>query len=554
MSAPPATRGDPAPLTVEIALRLPSLRRGAPQVIAGRHNLGRAIRWVHSSEVQNISQLLRGGEMLLMTGLAISKRPEVQRRFIRELATRGVAALVIELGAVYRELPGEIVREAETRELPLVVLHREVPFVEVTEEIHSAIVSRQLSVLRAADDLHVRLAALMVDGAGIPELLATLATSIANPVLLEQAGHGVLYHATYRATADEALAAWGVDAGDPSHRAAVPVIVAHGQEWGRLVALALDSPLDDFDRAAVEHAVPLIALELVRTGQESVLRARERGNFLADVLGGRIRAQDAEARAAALGLEPPADRLLPIAMAAASRQSPSASSEVMSPAVWHEVRDALRSAGLRSIIGTRAAENDMLMVLAIAGGLTRVMAVEAVVTATRRAAARAAGNGDAVVIAAGEMVDGWDGMPRALRRAVETAVLAQGAPSRSWHDATMPDLARLLWSLRRDVHVREFVEQRLRPLLEHDRTHGAQLLPTLETLCDHRWQKAEAARTLGVNRQSLYPRIERVERILDADLEDHDTRLSLELALRLHRHIERPGAYDDQPSTTSGGP
>jgi purine catabolism regulator len=527
-----------------MALRLPSLRRGAPQVVAGHSGLGNAIRWVHSSEVKNISQLLRGGELLLMTGMTIGKRPEAQRRFIRELVDCGIAALVIELGQVYRELPAEIVREAETRELPLVILRREVPFVEVTEEIHSAIVSRQLSILRRADKLYAQLAALMIDGAEIPELLAALAASIANPVLLEQEGHGVLYHATYRATADEALAAWSVDAGDPSHRVGIPVIVAHGQAWGSLVALALDSPLDDFDRAAVEHAVSLVALALVRSGQESVLRARERGNFLADVLGGRIRAEDAEVRAAALGLEPPADRLLPIAMAAAIRQSPSGPSEITWSAVWREVRDALQAVGLRSIIGMRAAENDMLIVLAVADGMTRAMAVEAIVRATRPATDRAAGHADAVVIAAGEMVAGWEGMPRALRRALETAVLAQGAPPRAWHDATMPDLTRLLWSLRGDVHLGEFVEQRLRPLLEHDRTHSAQLLPTLQTLCEHHWHKAEAARGLGVNRQSLYPRIQRIQSVLGDNLDDPETRLSLELALRFHRQIERPGGHE----------
>ena len=151
-----------------------------------------------------------------------------------------------------------------------------------------------------------------------------------------------------------------------------------------------------------------------------------------------------------------------------------------------------------------------------------------------------AGNADAVVIAAGELVGGWDEAPRALRQALETAVLAQDAPSRAWHDATMPDLTRLLWSLRDDPHVQDFVTQRLRPLLEHDGTHGARLLPTLETLCEYRWHKAQAARALGVNRQSLYPRIERIERILGEDLEDSETRLSLELALRFHRHVGRP--------------
>jgi purine catabolism regulator len=537
MPASLTTSSDAPALTVEMALRLPSLRRGAPQVVAGRRGLRRVIRWAHSSEVQNISELLQGGELLLMTGMAIGKRPDAQRRFIRELAARDVAALVIELGQVYRELPPGIVAEAEAHSLPLVALRREVPFVAVTEEIHSAILSRQLSVVRSADEVHGRLLALMIDGGEIPDLLAGLATAVANPVLLEQQDKGVLYHATYRATVDEALAAWSVDAEDPAQRVAVAVSAPHGQVWGRLVVLALDSALDDFTSAAAQRTAQLVALALLRSGQESVLRARERGNFLSDVLSGRVSAEDAAVRAAALGLQPPYDRLLAIVMVDAP---PREHSEISWPGVWHAIREALRAAGVRAIVGTRAAENQMLIVLDIPGGMRRAAAVEGVVSATRRVADRLAANADAVVIAAGEVVDGWDAAPRALRHALDTAVLARGAPPRAWHDATMPDLTRLLWSLREDPHVREFVEQRLRPLLEHDRTHGARLLPTLETLCEHQWRKAEAARALGVNRQSLYPRIERIERILADDLEDPEARLSLELALRFHRSVEHP--------------
>ena len=44
-----------------------------------------------------------------------------------------------------------MVRQAEADGLPLVVLRREVPFVEVTEEIHTAILSRQLWLLRQVE-------------------------------------------------------------------------------------------------------------------------------------------------------------------------------------------------------------------------------------------------------------------------------------------------------------------------------------------------------------------------------------------------------------------
>ena len=58
-------------LTVEMALALPSVRRGLPKVVAGRRNLDRPIRWAHSSEVPDIARLLKGGELLLITGMGI---------------------------------------------------------------------------------------------------------------------------------------------------------------------------------------------------------------------------------------------------------------------------------------------------------------------------------------------------------------------------------------------------------------------------------------------------------------------------------------------------
>src|ERR1700691_4278344 len=147
--------GSPAgALTVEASLALPSRRRGAPRVVAGREGLDRPIRWAHSAEVPNIARLLKGGELLLMTGMGVGHMAVEQRSFVRGLIEAGVAGVIVELGHVYSSLPMAMVETADHGRLPLVQLHREVRFVEVTEEIHSSIVSRQLAVLRRGEELH----------------------------------------------------------------------------------------------------------------------------------------------------------------------------------------------------------------------------------------------------------------------------------------------------------------------------------------------------------------------------------------------------------------
>lgn len=75
------------------------------EVIAGAEGLDRPIRWVHSGEVPYMAEMLKGGELLLMTGIGIGSSDPEQRRFVHQLAERGIAALVRELGARFHRSP-----------------------------------------------------------------------------------------------------------------------------------------------------------------------------------------------------------------------------------------------------------------------------------------------------------------------------------------------------------------------------------------------------------------------------------------------------------------
>jgi purine catabolism regulator len=128
-------------ITLREVLGLDVVRRGEPAVLAGADRLDVAVRWVHAVEVSSgVARLLRGGELILSTGIALPESDAGLTSYVRELASAGVAGLGIELGRRYRDsLPAALADAAAASGVVLIEFRREVAFVEITEAVHTAI-------------------------------------------------------------------------------------------------------------------------------------------------------------------------------------------------------------------------------------------------------------------------------------------------------------------------------------------------------------------------------------------------------------------------------
>lgn len=510
------------PLTVRDVLRLPAMRRGRPECVAGASGLDSRIRWVHATEVSNIADLLTGGELLLTTGIGVGQTSAQQRRFIADISARGVAAVVLELGQIHQEPPTALVDSAQAHGLPLIVLRREVRFVEITEATHRAIVGHQLAVLRRGEEIHRRFTTLLLDGAGIPEVLAGLSETLANPVVIERDGE-ILFHATHRADDAHALAAWdtGVE------RFAIPVPSGTQEASVQLIVLGLDSPIDDDTRVAAERAAGVIAFSLLRDREADRLALRQAGSFLDALAKGELAGADAVVYADALRFHHDPGRLIPLAFAPAVGMA--APVRAAWPAFCRAVSEETAARKLPALTGPAGNGRYALAVVATSARSQREKTVGQVVGAARAAAIAQLGNPDAVVISAGARCDDWESLGRALAEVAEAVLLAVHEPPRDWHDASTPRLRHLLWRLRESPELTDFSSRRLAPLLDHG--DSSPLLLTLEALCANGWRKADAARTLHIERQSLYHRIHRIERLLGSSLDDPETRTALHLAI-----------------------
>lgn len=74
----------------------------------------------------------------------------------------------------------------------MIVLTREVPFVSVTEAVHSLIVDERLARLQFANEVHRTFQTLSMDGGSVNDVLREAATLLNAPVIFEGPEHQIL--------------------------------------------------------------------------------------------------------------------------------------------------------------------------------------------------------------------------------------------------------------------------------------------------------------------------------------------------------------------------
>ena len=530
--------------TVAEVLDLPAVRDGAPVVRAGRGLLDRHVRWAHAAEVADVARLLRGGDLLLTTGVLLPQDDDGLAAWVRGLADAGVAGVMVETLRRFDRLPDAMVEAGEDAGLVLVELTREVRFATATEQVHARIVDAQLAELRASDEVHARFTELTVEGASPTEVVRQVSQIAGRPVVLENLAHQVLAVDPADRPLADVLDGWEVRSRavrvpartgfDEASGWAVTTVGARGQDWGRLLLHTGAAP-SPRDVMVLERGAATVALSrLVERDRESLERQTHR-TLLTGAVAGTLPLPELVARASALGV-PLEGRALVAVLVRLTRTPSGPALEVQERLrdLSENVAGALRDSRGTGLVGTvDDATVGVLLSLPpredIDPALSRLS--EALTRRTQGGHSPAPGGW---VVAVGSVVANV----RDIRRAfLEAAQVADAAPSeddgspRPYYRLPDVRLRGLLHLLRDDDRLQTFVERELGPLLEHDAAHGSDLVGVLRIYLGAGRNKSMAADAAHLSRPSFYERLHRIERILSVDLDSVESCLSLHVAL-----------------------
>lgn len=547
--------------SVREVLALPEVRAGDPEIIAGVRGVDREVRWAHVAAGAGVAELLDGGELILTTGAGWPRDPQALTALAEGFTAAGgtgVAAVVLELGQRFDAAPEALIHACEQHGVPLVVLHREVRFVQITQRVHQRILAAQNEALQARAEVHAMLTELGLNRSPVDYVIERLADTLDAPVLLEDTGHRIVAFSSPGVAPEAALAPWAVaDGREPQppngtdwERVAVE---ARGRRWGTLTALA--GPAHPAGRRTVLElgAFALALGRLADAEGDQWMRLGSKRMFDA-LLGGRYR-NDAElgAQLAATGLSLDGRVIIAVTLRGIGDFGGHAS---------------LERATLETALRRAVAPEGRALVALDDESLSEEVPLLALISLPRDDARAHTGADRAAPALASRLARELDMLVPASTPASWRAHLALGTPAPRLRQvvasleqvraagrlpairetgrvtvqlADRQPLAHLVRALASAPELQEFASDVLAPMLAHDRSPGApgDLQHVLTAYLAHPANRSLAAKQARLSRSVFYQRIALIEDLLGVDLASGETIATLTVALLA---LEAPGS------------
>ena len=163
------------------------------ELSSGRSSAKVHVRWVHITELVDPTPWLKGGELLLTTGIQL-KGPKVQHELVQRLAEHEIAGLGFGTGFAHKKVPVALVNAARKLDFPVFEVPYELPFIAITERVFAQLVDERYELLQrsmAGDVLAEALTGNLypeelqakLHPFGIGEQAAVLAFSLSDPAI-----------------------------------------------------------------------------------------------------------------------------------------------------------------------------------------------------------------------------------------------------------------------------------------------------------------------------------------------------------------------------------
>nr|WP_261771676.1 PucR family transcriptional regulator [Paenibacillus xylanexedens] len=553
-------------------LKRPVFRKA--EYLASQRALERYVRWVHIMEVPEIGGLLSGGELVLTTGIGWPEGKSHGLSFLQQLIACGAAGLCIELGEHTRSQLEAMKQLAEAEDFPLIWFHEQVRYIDITQDLHFALIRSHQRMVAELDQLTTSFHQLLLNGDGVQPLLRLLSRNTGYAVALYPLeGEATAIPHVPREQLEKQRQQWWDQRESMDHTTfdgytANPSTVEVSDPFsGRLTMNPISSPVqaleytfadlilfpqkhtdpepptpalpypsDEYVFHALERCAAAIAQDWMRTQYMEEKRRYKEDMWVIDWLNGHHSAKEIHEYLAAVH---PA---LCTGQAAVVLfdSNPTQHDSLRLQKILIQRNIVARSVFARegfTLYSTVLNLQIILIVIDPQAASLRKSNLWSCIQQLRRHEQEQTHQLFSGLYGIGQNYSEYPRLRESLESAKETLRIQKDIGVMEQPFYSNLHCYRIIASMKQSGNLNDFITEYLGPLIRYDAEKGGQLLLTLKqylTLC---CSKQETASALFIVRQTLYHRLDKIESLLGKDYLLPEKRVAMELALYAYEYV-----------------
>ncbi|MBV7507744.1 PucR family transcriptional regulator ligand-binding domain-containing protein [Bacillus sp. sid0103] len=505
------------------------------RVIAGEKGIQRFVKWVHVVEVTSIRNLLNGNELILSTGVAWRENTDLFVSMVKEFLENQAAGLCIEMGTYMTEIPTEVIEIANEHQFPIIIFSQEVPFVQITQDIHSMIINQQYQKISDLENYSQNLNKRLLTIESYEDILQCMYSALDLQIIfrLKNQEYEFVPHINQHDQKSMIIQLKALKTHPCENIASSPIFLFE-QECAELFIYSKDLPISEYDLLILDRTATAIAQHLLRDMYVEEKKRAEEFEWLYGWLEGEHSPEGISEYFVQNGIKTKTNeavvliaKLIPL------------KEKITQDVTYLKLlfRSVLEQNGFTALSVEKRNEITFILVnnRAKKNVKERIKtAIESIIESEfirKQCSAK-------IMIAAGSFIGNLHDVHKSYQSAKETQRIQQKMSNKAdYYFYEDLHLYRLISQMSKHINLQEVAAEYLQPVIHYDQKYNGKLLETLKVYLECNGSKQEAASRLYIVRQTLYHRLQKLENILGEDFMEHEKRVAIEFMLLVQDYL-----------------
>lgn len=511
------------------------------ELVAGKQGLDRVVKWVHVFEVTEVGDLLKGDELILSTGFGWKENESLIISLVKQLINRNAAGLCIEVGKYVKGVPDEVKEIANENNFPILLFYNEVPFVEITQDIHSFLISQHYEVITNLENYSHKLSKKLLSIYNYYEILRFLQQYLNLQVIYYSDSNKYQFIPEVNEEVKNEIINKIIiyeESNGSSYVLGQSVQVLQ-REYARVYLVSNDRELGEFESLILDRTVTSLAQHFLRVLYTAEKRKAEEAEWILDWLQGE---HDADTVREHLSYY---------------KGSQNFKGAVVCIFKLHDNEDenkAPDSIFLKMMFQTIFDQKEFFVLIVekrnhIISILINKGCIDDWKERVNKCITKLIDNDifSFSSYAIGQYVNNLSKVNKSYNTAKETLEFQQKLEEckRKYYFEDL-HMYRIISLVNKNSNFIEFVDEYLGPVINYDRKHNSNLMGTLKTYLECNGSKKETAKKIYVVRQTLYHRIAKLEKLLGKDFMMTEKRQAIEFSLLAYEYLSAVKELDDE--------